>query len=132
MTEFERNRAGLEARLDADPEDWGARLVLADLLEELGDERGARCQRWMATWKAAPRRVGVSSWAWYGILAVRRPGEFPRGVQISQADLCAILSPEIFDLMVGYEIDEPRRKVWPSRRDAERALAIELHANSEM
>lgn len=47
-----------QAKLDADPEDWQTRLVLADWLEERGDPR-AEGYRALGIWKRCPRRIVV-------------------------------------------------------------------------
>jgi len=41
MTTHTADLAALHAHLDAHPDDWTARLVLADLLTDLDDEQGA-------------------------------------------------------------------------------------------
>ena len=63
------DEARLQSHLDAYPEDTASRLILADLLEEQGDEDGARCQRWLGTegkWPdsdlAASKQTG---WHWW-------------------------------------------------------------------
>lgn len=112
----------VEAMLGENPEAWGTRLVYADWLEEQGDTDLAVAMRWMATWTVAPRRVGVSRHAWYGARALRPSTLYPLGVQIS----AAVLADELFDLMTGYDFDTPLKKTWPTRRGAERALALAL------
>src|SRR3954468_11633049 len=69
MTEEE---ARLIEHLDRHPGDFVSRLVLADLLEERGDETGSRCQRWLGQHRMYPddnpaaRRPGKSRWRWRG------------------------------------------------------------------
>ena len=63
--------ANLHAHLDAHPDDWPTRLVLADMLLDIGDERGAACQRWMVKRNRrrptmdAPASGQSSRWYWY-------------------------------------------------------------------
>lgn len=74
------NRADLDAlhvHLDAQPADWVARLILADLLDDLDDRRGAACQRWMVEHAIRPDRYtyerdayrsqwsGKPGWHWW-------------------------------------------------------------------
>jgi|SRR5574343_456816 len=62
----------INAHLDEHPTDWVARLELADLLEEIGEEDRARYQRWAVEWERAPQvwdwlRVycGQVRWHWW-------------------------------------------------------------------
>ena len=60
----------LHASLDTHPDDWATRLVLADLLTDLGRDDEAACQRWMAGHLRAPTTlVPIPSigrrWYWY-------------------------------------------------------------------
>lgn len=48
--------------LDANPQDWDTRLRLADLLDELGDEDGAECQRWLANTKTIIIQAKLGLW----------------------------------------------------------------------
>lgn len=56
----------LHARLDAAPGDWATRLVLADLLTDLGRDDEGECQRWMAGRGRHPWKTTgfVLVWAW--------------------------------------------------------------------
>jgi uncharacterized protein (TIGR02996 family) len=59
----------LQAQLDAHPEDTHSRLILADLLEERGDEDAARCQRWLGTEAKWPDSdlgaIKKKGWHWW-------------------------------------------------------------------
>lgn len=55
MTATENTLEALRAALDADPSNELARLTLADLLEEAGDEAGAARQRRIATLQPGSR-----------------------------------------------------------------------------
>ena len=44
-------REAFEQQLDANPSDWGTRMIYADWLEENNDDHGATVQRWMASEK---------------------------------------------------------------------------------
>jgi hypothetical protein len=58
-----------EEVIERNPEDWSRRFLLADVLEDLGDEAAAQCQGWMAYHQRRPdcRRVGgeLVEWFWY-------------------------------------------------------------------
>lgn len=56
----------LHTHLDVHPDDWSARLVLTDLLLDLGDEKGAACQRWMVEHERRPHHdsKGDGCWRW--------------------------------------------------------------------
>lgn len=65
MTAHTADLAALHAHLDAHPDDWTARLVLADLLTDLGDDKGAACQRWMVIHERAASHVSLwGVWMW--------------------------------------------------------------------
>lgn len=56
----------LHARLDVHPDDWSTRLVLADLLTDLGRDDEAACQRWMVWCGRRPwHSVSAGWWVWY-------------------------------------------------------------------
>lgn len=61
------DEASLQAMLDARPDDWGTRLILADLLEEQGRDDEAACQRWMAAERRHPVKNGYG-WTWNAAL----------------------------------------------------------------
>lgn len=74
----------IHAHLDEQPEDWVARLQLADLLDEAGQDKEAQYQRWAAKFKKRPQRMtrtAIKPWHWFvgnqfpcasvGILAYR-------------------------------------------------------------
>lgn len=46
--------ARLQEHLNRHPGDYASRLVLADLLEESGDEDAARCQGWLGLTRKYP------------------------------------------------------------------------------
>lgn len=48
--------AVINAHLDENPQDWQARLELADLCEDEGRDDEARYQRWAVRWERAPHR----------------------------------------------------------------------------
>ena len=54
--------------LEANPEDWTARAIYGDWLEEQGKQKEAFCQRWMRSIKKRrPRHYTVNKrevWAW--------------------------------------------------------------------
>jgi hypothetical protein len=66
-TETDRER--LERALAADPTDWGLRLLLADVLEELGEDVAAWGQRWQGRRRAGPMHAMPSidglTWTWW-------------------------------------------------------------------
>ncbi len=61
MTDIER---GLQAALDADPSNSLIRLVLADHLEEIGDDRAEGYRVLGELWKV-PARFGKDGTGWY-------------------------------------------------------------------
>lgn len=63
MTTDNPTVAALLAAVRADPEDWDARRVLADALEEAGDLVAANGQRWQARERKWPLPNGAE-WAW--------------------------------------------------------------------
>ena len=69
MTDLQTIEA-IHRHLDECPTDWTARLQLADLYEEAGDELRARYQRWAVKWERAPMfwDCGLSAihhWHWW-------------------------------------------------------------------
>lgn len=69
MTTLETVKA-LQARLDADKENWSVRSALGDAYEDAGDEDMAYTQRWMATHQRCPRINSPSvefelPWTWW-------------------------------------------------------------------
>lgn len=79
--------AALHTHLDAHPADWSARLVLADLLLDLGDDDEAACQRWMVEHWKHPRyetdhTIAVDyAWHWWhSMMSATGPHRLPYGV----------------------------------------------------
>lgn len=54
----------LHKALDDHPDDWGTRLMLADYLEEQGEDGPATALRWQVRRRKRPRRF-ASMWLWY-------------------------------------------------------------------
>lgn len=107
--------AALHTHLDAHPADWSARLVLADLLLDLGDEKGAACQRWMCLHRKHPRHqhdINWLPWHWWHELA---------------------LSNGPHRLSAGVTRHIPKTFMeWPTRQSAEAALLTALVAAGEI
>jgi hypothetical protein len=102
--------------LDLNAADSGARLLWAEWLEERGDERGVG-YRWLAETDKHPY-LAHSTWDWWSehsvnSNAIRLPHELWLKLPTAPAS--------------GF----PRCKEWPSRRDAEDAVALTLVASSE-
>lgn len=83
----------LHAHLDAHPDDWDARRMLADLLDDLGDTQGAACQRWMALRGRMPHWAPtIAYWMW--LLSIGGPSclrdcRLPYAQQATLTDLYA-------------------------------------------
>jgi hypothetical protein len=104
------DEARLQAYLDKYPEDTDYRQILADLLEERGDDEAAFCQRWLAERSLWPDHdlevFGLTGWHWWS--CPDRP---------HKRRAHAVLPQEVQDLM-------PRKEwIYDTRREAEQALA---------
>lgn len=59
-------RDAFEAALDADPADWGTRLVFSDWLEERGEDALAAAMKYMGTMQRCPLDSSPGAWwGWY-------------------------------------------------------------------
>jgi uncharacterized protein (TIGR02996 family) len=109
MTE---NEGRLQAQLDEHPDDAASRLVLADLLEEQGQDEAARCQRWLAEQRKWPdndlKPLGLTGWHWWSL-----PEHKKKRVH-------AVLPPEVQAGM------PPSEWLFKTRAEAEAALARAL------
>jgi uncharacterized protein (TIGR02996 family) len=106
------NEARLQAHLDEQPDDGTSRRVLADLLEEQGQDDAARCQRWLAEQGKWPdsdlTAFKQTGWHWWSM-----PGKRKKRAH-------AVLPEEVQQKM-------PRAEwLYPTRAEAESALARAL------
>jgi len=70
----------LRAAVDADPTDPHHRLVLADWLEENGDQVAADCWRWTVADSVCPEQEDASTWLWRRLIprwSKARPANLP-------------------------------------------------------
>jgi hypothetical protein len=116
-------RAAMEAHLDECSEDWDTRRVLADLLDELGEEALAAGQRWQAAQRKRPvlsNHEDESGYGWFDVV------EFPQGNVDPESDLPTV----IFARLPPNDFWSGRSEVWscwyPDRATAEEALARAL------
>lgn len=101
----------LHARLDAHPDDWATRLVLADLLTDLGRDDEAACQRWMAGRGRHPHHaLSAGWWVWY--FALEGP-----------ANLRDHLPPHVYEKV---------SRLYKTRRAVEADLLAALRATGEV
>jgi hypothetical protein len=103
----------LQAHLDEHPEDGKSRRILADLLDDQGDEEGANCQRWLAEHEKWPdndlKVYNLSGWHWWAC------PDLPQRTRDH-----AVLPEEV-------QAHMPRGEWrYATRRDAEEALAKAL------
>lgn len=111
------NLSTLHDHLDEYPDDWDARLVLADLMEEHDDHVGAEGQRWQAAKRKHPVDTGGISW---------HPVIEHRTLMGEQCQLDEWL--QLFNRRHPLETDRWGSCVeFSNRRDAERALAERIH-----
>jgi hypothetical protein len=117
----------LQAALDANPADWPLRGVLADRLEELGDEIAAAGQRWQAKFEKHPLfdrhqelyphwLEGGGGWLWF---------MNPYGERYH-----ANLGPLVCNFLLGSTALYRNEAGWqyPDRQAAEADLAQSIHA----
>lgn len=109
MSDAEKLEA-LNARLDAEPQNWGLRLVIADLHDDMGEPVLAAGQRWMAGHQKAPFKGPTDHWGW--LTSRWRPyvGEIP-------------ILPRPISLLVS--------AIYETRCEAEAALAQALAATEK-
>lgn len=114
--------AAMNARLDEAPDDWGTRLEMADLLDDLACEKDAAVQRWLARHRRHPaycRWPEVRAqchhsywgpwWRWWSVEANELP-------DFSARVAAACLTPETWRRFgIGFNR-------WTSRLGAEKAL----------
>jgi uncharacterized protein (TIGR02996 family) len=112
-TAVNADEARLQAQLDQHPDDRTSRQVLADLLEEQGEEAAARFQRWLAAqglWPdndlPNPKQTG---WHWWSAVS-----------ELQRERSHAVVPAEVQQYMPIGEW------IYPSRAAAEAALAQAL------
>jgi uncharacterized protein (TIGR02996 family) len=109
------NEARLQKHLDEHPDDTQSRLILADLLEEQGQEESARCQRWLAQQGKWPdtdlAQFKLTGWHWWSC------PDYPQHNRDH-----AVLPLELHPYMKGTRGEW----IYPTRAEAETILAQAL------
>jgi hypothetical protein len=113
-------RTAMEDHLNECPEDWDTRWVLADLLDDLGEESLAVGQRWQAAERKRPM-PSDDEYGWFDA------AEYPPGGFDPESDL----PPPLFARLPTHAPSSGRFGAWarwyPDRPTAEEALARALH-----
>lgn len=124
---YERGHPEFEAKLDEAPDDWAARLVYADWLDENGDPELADAQRWLAKYQKHPYfepdiDIGRHSghYRWYRTSKIEPDWRVNKNKQ--DRGLVAAEHGPLYDELMG---DDQGPHFWghPTRKAAEHFLA---------
>jgi uncharacterized protein (TIGR02996 family) len=112
------------AEMEASPDDFGLRSILADWCSENGMEDAAECLRWTVEKEKRPRDVLLGEWVWYELESVLATGiEYdPSPWSNLPAVIFRELGSWVTKSRTGESGDVGGRKAYKSFRAAEEAL----------